>query len=89
MIRATVLYSGHVQGVGFRWTARSIASGYAVTGYVKNLPDGRVEMVVEGEPTEVNAMLDELAHTMSRNIRDAKIDRQPATGQYRSFDIAY
>src|SRR5262249_24196810 len=46
--RATVHYSGHVQGVGFRYAARSIAGKYAVTGFVQNLSDGRVRLVVEG-----------------------------------------
>ena len=41
-------FSGHVQGVGFRYTTRSVASRFAVTGYVRNLPDGRVELVAEG-----------------------------------------
>ena len=50
--RATVFYAGRVQGVGFRYTAREIACGYDVAGYVCNLPDGRVELVVEGAETE-------------------------------------
>ena len=44
--RATVFYSGRVQGVGFRYTAREIACGYELTGYVRNLDDGRVELIV-------------------------------------------
>ena len=47
-IRKTIYYSGRVQGVGFRWTTRRIACEYDVTGYVMNLPDGRVELAVEG-----------------------------------------
>lgn len=44
-----VYYEGSVQGVGFRWTTRRIAQGYEVTGWVRNLPDGRVEMQVAGD----------------------------------------
>src|SRR5207249_8898651 len=51
--RAHVFYAGRVQGVGFRYTAREVACGYEVTGFVRNLPDGRVEMVAEGEEEEV------------------------------------
>ena len=47
-VRATVQYSGDVQGVGFRYTAVTIARGYNVSGYVQNLSDGRVRLVVEG-----------------------------------------
>lgn len=53
-----VFYEGRVQGVGFRWTARNLAKEFDVTGTVKNLPDGRVELVASGEPAEVTTFLD-------------------------------
>jgi len=52
-----VFYEGRVQGVGFRYTARRVASGFDVAGYVRNLPDGRVELVASGEPDEVDEFL--------------------------------
>ena len=52
-----VLYEGYVQGVGFRWTTKRIAHGYDVSGWVRNLPDGRVELQVSGEDEEVEAFL--------------------------------
>jgi acylphosphatase len=52
-----VLYEGYVQGVGFRWTTKHLARGYDVTGWVRNLPDGRVELQVAGEDDEVAAFL--------------------------------
>jgi acylphosphatase len=52
-----VFYEGYVQGVGFRWTAKRIAQGYDVSGWVRNLPDGRVELQVSGEDDEVAAFL--------------------------------
>src|SRR5688572_25939207 len=58
--RSTVLYSGRVQGVGFRYTTRSIARKYQVSGFVRNLPDGRVELVAEGAAHELEAFLGEV-----------------------------
>ena len=52
-----VLYEGYVQGVGFRWTTKRIAQGYDVSGWVRNLPDGRVELQVSGEDQEVEAFM--------------------------------
>lgn len=50
-------YSGNVQGVGFRYTVKNVAMGYEVTGQVRNLADGRVELVVEGDREELTAFL--------------------------------
>ncbi|MFH1066646.1 MAG: acylphosphatase [bacterium] len=51
-----VLYSGRVQGVGFRYAVKQLAAGYEVSGYVRNLPDGNVELRLQGAPEEVKAM---------------------------------
>lgn len=83
-----VLYSGHVQGVGFRYQTRAIAEGHAVTGFVRNLSDGRVELVVEGQPDVVAAFLDEVARTMARYIDNTQAELQPVTGHWQSFTIA-
>lgn len=61
-----VLYSGRVQGVGFRYTVKQVAAGYAVSGTVRNLPDGRVELMAEGERDELEAF--------RQGIRDAGLD---------------
>ena len=50
-----VLYSGHVQGVGFRYTVRQVATGFEVAGTVRNLPEGGVEVVAEGDRAELEA----------------------------------
>ena len=52
------LYEGRVQGVGFRWTVKNHARGFDVVGTVKNLPDGRVELVAQGDSDEVDGLLD-------------------------------
>jgi acylphosphatase len=83
-----VRYSGRVQGVGFRQTALSIASDYAVVGYVRNLAQGDVEMVVQGEEQDVQAVLQAVAGRMERNIRQCvEHDEQP--GPYNEFGIRF
>ena len=50
-----ILYSGQVQGVGFRYTAKTVAAGFEIAGIVRNLPDGRVELIAEGAREELEA----------------------------------
>jgi acylphosphatase len=76
-IRRRVYYSGQVQGVGFRYTCRSIARGFKVGGYVRNLPDGRVELVAEGEPGEVDNFLGAIHFEMNSYIKDATMESAP------------
>jgi acylphosphatase len=87
--RRTVLYTGHVQGVGFRYTAQGIARRYDVTGYVRNLPDGRVELVAEGDRNELAAFLDDVRERMRNQIRDEKVDRGPPNGEFSDFSIRH
>jgi acylphosphatase len=85
--RREVYYSGNVQGVGFRYTTRSIAQGFDVTGYVENLPDGRVHLEVEGSPDAVREFLSAVASEMSGNIRTQNATELPATGEFTSFTV--
>ena len=87
--RRTVYYTGHVQGVGFRYTARSVAHRFGVTGYARNLSDGRVELVAEGNREELDDFLRELRDHMFGRIRDEKCDVQPATGEFTGFEIRH
>jgi acylphosphatase len=87
--RREVRYSGRVQGVGFRYTARSIAQLHTVTGYVKNLSDGRVELVVEGPTEEVSAVLRTIRAEMGRYIRDVQETITAANGQFTGFDVRF
>ena len=89
MIRKHVIYSGNVQGVGFRYTAVRIATNYNVTGYVKNLPDNRVEMIVEGTAAQIEAFISQLAEAMAGYIRDTKINSQPHIGLYKNFSVSF
>lgn len=87
MFRRTSIFSGHVQGVGFRFTAQAIARSHAVTGYVRNLADGTVELVVEGDRREVEALLAELSDKMGNYIRRRTDTDAPATGEIEDFSI--
>ena len=88
--RARVYYSGRVQGIGFRYTAREVACGYEVTGFVRNLPDGRVEMAAEGEEEEVAAFLDAItASQLGSHIRQADVSWIGPRDDDKQFDIRF
>jgi acylphosphatase len=66
MISLRIFYEGSVQGVGFRWSVQHVAKGFDVSGWVKNLADGRVEMQVSGEENEIRAFLDAIMQSELR-----------------------
>lgn len=88
IVSKRVCYSGHVQGVGFRYTADHLAKAYSVVGYVRNLPTGDVELVAEGPEEAVTRFLDALARRMADHIRSTTIT-DTAVGEYRSFSIRH
>lgn len=88
-VRWTVLFSGRVQGVGFRFTTERLARGFAVTGYVRNLPDGRVELVVEGSPREVRGLVDAVEKAMAGYIRDRQMTNSSAGGTFSDFSTRF
>ena len=75
--RRRVYFSGRVQGVGFRYTAERIAKGFKVRGYVRNLPDGRVELVMECEPSTLDAFLQAIRSEMGGKIQSFLVEREP------------
>lgn len=87
MERRSVYYSGHVQGVGFRYTTQAVAAGFAVTGYVRNRLDGRVELVAEGTAAELDAFLESVARKMEDKISAAQIESGAATGEFADFSV--
>ena len=86
--RVHVFYSGHVQGVGFRYTTKSLAQRYKVTGWVRNLLDGRVELVAEGERSELEAFLQAIRDSgLGSLIVHEEIHWEPAQGDLVGFQI--
>ena len=89
MVRHTVLFSGRVQGVGFRYSAVAIARRFAVAGYVRNLGDGHVELVAEGDGDEVSRFIAAIRDHMVENITDVEIAESAATGEYATFAVRH
>lgn len=86
--RLQVFYSGRVQGVGFRFTAKATAQAYEVTGIIRNLADGRVEMVLEGEREELEAFRHAIQDSeVGRFVRQEEVSWHPAKNEFRGFEI--
>lgn len=89
MERREIYYSGRVQGVGFRYTTLQIASGFRVTGYVENLPDGRVHLVAEGPSEELDRFTRAVLSRFGHHIRATEEIQAPATMSFTSFTIRH
>ncbi len=87
--RREIFYSGHVQGVGFRYSVSHVAERYDVSGFVRNLPDGRVHVVIEGTAAEIRDMSTEIARKMDHYIRSTKVNDLEATGEFNGFGIRF
>ena len=84
-----VRFFGNVQGVGFRYTACGLAGRYNVSGYVRNMPDGSVECVIEGPTDQIEAFLADLGGEMSGYINRTTEQKAPATGGYKRFGVQF
>ena len=88
--RTHVFYSGRVQGVGFRYTAESVAHRLGLTGWVKNLPDGRVELVCEGPKENIDKFLVEIQEGfMGRHIKKADCVWEQPLRQFKDFRVEF
>jgi acylphosphatase len=90
MVAKRVLYEGRVQGVGFRFSVRSIATGYDLVGCVKNLIDGRVELEVQGEESEVDEFLEAILDShLRRHINRFVVHEIPLKSGIKGFEIRH
>jgi acylphosphatase len=84
---ATVFFSGRVQGVGFRYTTLQVARGFEVSGFVQNLPDGRVQLEAEGTPAEVHDFIVALQEQMEGYIRKVEQTELQRAPKFQGFSI--
>ena len=83
-----IFYSGRVQGVGFRYTAKAVASGFEISGIVRNLSDGRVELIAEGARAELEAFRAAIRDAgLSGFIRDENVAWSEAQNELNGFEI--
>jgi acylphosphatase len=86
--RMHIYYSGRVQGVGFRYTAKNVATGYEVTGIVRNLSDGRVELLAEGLKDELEAFQQGIRESgLGSFISNEELCWEEPKGEFRGFEI--
>lgn len=88
-LRRTLHFSGNVQGVGFRYTTSRLAQDWPVEGYVQNLPDGRVKLVVEGTESNLQGFEEALRERMGGCIADTARQEGPPSGEFTSFEIRH
>lgn len=89
MVRKHIYFSGRVQGVGFRFQASWAAKRLDLTGWVRNLDDGRVEMEIQGEPFVIDRMLETLSEDSYIRISDIDSVEIPLVEGERKFRTSY
>ena len=85
--QAHIFYAGKVQGIGFRYTAKSFAKELGLTGWVKNLNDGRVELVIEGDVSKLEQLQKMLMDQFGIYIVNADVRLQKAQGKFQDFSV--
>jgi acylphosphatase len=88
-VARVVHYTGRVQGVGFRVTVADIARQYPVTGWVRNLPDGRVQLHAEGSADSVGRFLAAVRARWQRHVEDEQVEERPPTGAHHGFTVTH
>lgn len=86
-IRRRVLFHGRVQGVGFRYTTAAIARRHPVVGFVRNLPDGSVELVAEADSSVLDQFLADIASEFAGNIRQQEVHEAVCNEKFARFEI--
>jgi len=89
MKQVHIHYSGKVQGIGFRYTVQRLAVPLGLTGWIKNLADGRVEMMVEGPDDLIQTFCQQVDSRFEGYIKQKNEHLQDATGQFNEFQINF
>ncbi len=84
-----VIFIGRVQGVGFRFTAHRMAQRYQITGYVRNLPDGTVEMLAQGPAQDIDDCIQDIKENFGNYLRETRILEIPTDPKYKDFRITF
>ncbi len=84
-----ILFKGSVQGIGFRWTARKFAESNHLSGWVKNLPDGRVELIAQGGKDEIVNFITNLEEAMTGYVLQKDVDWQSLKHNFHDFEIRF
>ncbi len=89
MLAKRIIFTGRVQGVGFRFTARRAASRRQLTGYVRNMPNGSVEMLAQGRPEDVDDCIQDIKEYFAGYLKETKIEEIPPDPRYTDFKITF
>jgi len=89
LIAKHIIFTGHVQGVGFRYTTHRIARRHDLVGFVRNLPDGTVEALLQGPADDVEICLQDIKDSFGGYLREARIESVPPNLQHIDFQITF
>ena len=89
MVAKHIIFIGTVQGVGFRFTAMRVANHHDLTGFVRNLPDGTVEMLAQGKSQDIDSCIDDIKESFGGYVRETKIEDTPPDPRYADFKITF
>jgi len=89
LTQAHILYSGTVQGVGFRYMVQRYALNLELTGWVKNLPNGSVEILVNGSEKNIEKLCQKIEGNFGANIKNKEIQRTTSTEEFEDFQITF
>lgn len=84
-----VIFIGRVQGVGFRYTAHRIAYRHQLTGFVRNLPDGTVEMFAQGPAGDIDDCIQDIKEYFGDYLRETRVQEMPTDPKYKDFRITF
>ena len=89
MVARHIIFNGRVQGVGFRFTAHRVAGRHQLTGFVRNLPNGSVEMLAQGQLENIDDCVRDIEVEFAGYVRETKIDDVPPDPRHTDFKITF